>query len=84
MNQIATVTSKMQLTLPVVIYKKAGIKKGQKVLVSEENGKIIITPARRLVEELAGSLSLPEKWKGKGIEQVIETAKSDYFKKHSK
>lgn len=34
-----------------------------------------------LVEKLAGSLKMPEKWKGKGIDQIIEESKQEYFSK---
>ncbi len=79
MNQLATITSKQQLTLPVGLFRKAGFKIGQKVIVSEENGRLILTPAEKLVEELAGSVPVPKKWKGKDIDQIIEQAKDEYF-----
>lgn len=81
MNQIATVTSKKQLTLPSAVFKKAGFKIGQKVMVSEENGRLLITPAEKLVEELAGSVPVPMKWKGKDTREIIDEAKADYFNK---
>lgn len=80
MNQMATITSKNQLTLPMELFKKAGLRIGQKVLVSEENGRLTITPAEKLVEELAGSVPIPKKWQGKDIEQIIDEARDEYFK----
>lgn len=77
--QIATITSKNQLTLPVDIVRKIGLKVGQKVIVSEEGGKVVITPAEDLVEELAGSLKMPKKWKGRSMEEIIEKSKREYF-----
>ena len=79
--QIATITSKNQLTLPVDIVRKIGLEVGQKVIVSEEGGKVVITPAEDLVEELAGSLKMPKKWKGEGMEEIIEKSKREYFNK---
>ncbi|OGG17943.1 hypothetical protein A3D78_07365 [Candidatus Gottesmanbacteria bacterium RIFCSPHIGHO2_02_FULL_39_14] len=79
--QIATITSKNQLTLPVEIVRKIGLKTGQKVIVSEEEGKVIITPAEVLVEELAGSVKMPRKWKGKNMEEIIENSRQEYFNK---
>lgn len=79
MNQLATITSKQQVTLPVALFRKAGFKIGQKVIVSEENGRLILTPAEKLVEELAGSVPVPKKWKSKDIDQIIEQAKDEYF-----
>lgn len=79
MNQSATITSKLQLTIPAVIARKVGITRGDKVTVSEEDGRIILTPMRQLVEELSGSLAMPEKWKGKDIDKIIKEAKQEYF-----
>lgn len=81
MNQIATVTSKKQLTLPVALFKKAGFKIGQKVIVSEEDGRLLITPAEKLIEELAGSVMVPNKWKGKNTRQIVNETKNEYFQK---
>ncbi len=82
MNQIATVTSKGQLTIPVTIARKLGVKSGEKVNVIEENGRIIITPLRQLVKDLAGSINIPKQLKEKGIDEVIREAKERHF--HSK
>lgn len=79
MLQLATITSKKQLTLPSKLFNKAGFKIGQKVIVKEENGNLLITPAENLVEELAGSLKMPEKWQGKDIDKIIEEAKDEYY-----
>lgn len=81
MNQLATITSKKQLTLPVGLFHKAGLRIGQKVIVSEENGRLVLTPTEKLVEELAGSVPMPKEWEGKSTDQIIEQAKDEYFKK---
>lgn len=82
MTQIATITSKKQLTLPAELFRRAGFKIGQKIIVSEENGHLILTPAEKLVEELAGSIPIPKEWEGKNIDQIIEEAKDEYFKEN--
>ena len=79
--QVATITSKYQLTLPVAISRKLGLKTGDKLIVSEEDGKVILTPAVQLVQELAGSLVIPSKWKNKSIDEIIESSKKEYFLK---
>ena len=79
MTQLATITSKKQLTLPSKVFKKAGLRIGQKVIVSEENGHLLITPAEKLVEDLAGSVNVPARLKGKDVDEVIEQAKRKYF-----
>lgn len=84
MNRIATITSKKQLTIPAGIFNKMGLKIGQKVLVSEDNGHLLITPAEKLVEELAGILAMPRKWQGKTLNHIIEDSKKEYFRHHKK
>lgn len=79
MNQIATITSKMQLTMPTALARKLGLKPGQKVVVSEYNGQATITPVTTVLEKLAGSLSIPKKWEGKSIEDIITMAKAEHF-----
>lgn len=78
--QTATITSKLQFTIPTKIAKKVGIKSGEKVQVSEENGKITIAPMKKMIMELAGSLSLPKRWKGRDIDSIIRESKYKYFK----
>lgn len=80
MTQLATITSKKQLTLPAAVFKKAGFKIGQKVIVSEEDGHLLITPAEKLVEELAGSVRIPTKLKVQDIDKAVELSKEKYFK----
>lgn len=84
MTQMATITSKKQLTLPAELFRKAGLRIGQKVIVSEENGRLILTPAERLVEELAGSLAMPKKWVGKSLDKIIEESAEEYFRDYKK
>lgn len=84
MTQMATITSKKQLTLPAELFRKAGLRVGQKVIVSEENGRLVLTPAEKLVEELAGFLSMPKKWKGKSLNRIIEESTEEYFRDYKK
>lgn len=80
MTQMATITSKKQLTIPAALFRKAGFKEGQRVIVSEENGSLKITSAEALVEKLAGSVPIPKKWQGKDLDQIIDEARDEYFK----
>lgn len=80
MSHLATITSKGQITIPSKIFKKVGLREGEKVLVSEENGEIRIKSAIDLVEELAGSVKLPKKYRGMSEEKIIKQAKEEYFK----
>lgn len=81
MQQIATITSKRQLTIPAGVFKKAGLGKGQKVLVREERGILRIEPAMLAVERLAGSVSVPRRFRGMRPEEIIKASKEEYFKR---
>ncbi len=80
MLKLATITSKRQLTIPSNIFKEIGLKEGEKVLIGLDEGRIYIEPARDLIENLAGSVSLPKRFKDLEIEKVIIKAKDEYFK----
>jgi AbrB family looped-hinge helix DNA binding protein len=54
--KIATVTSKLQVTIPVRFARKYGLHKGSKIALTVKNGSILVTPYRSIAEELAGSL----------------------------
>jgi bifunctional DNA-binding transcriptional regulator/antitoxin component of YhaV-PrlF toxin-antitoxin module len=79
MTKTATITSKRQLTIPAGIFKAAKLSERQKVLISQEGSRLVITPAADLVEKLAGSLPVPSRWRGKNIDAIIEEAKAEYF-----
>jgi len=57
---VATITSKMQLTLPKRLCERLGIKRGDKMAVTVKRGVIILTPMRTLIEGATGSLSREE------------------------
>lgn len=76
----ATITSKMQLTIPINIAKLTGVKTGEKVYVESEKGRIVLTPAKLLLSELAGSVETPKKFADKDIDSIIKEAKANYFK----
>lgn len=81
MPQVATITSKRQLTIPVKIYKQLGFKSGQKVVVYETDNGVKIEPLLSLVEKLAGSVRLPKRFKGKSVEEMIKIARKERFSK---
>ena len=81
MNYLATITSKRQFTIPVAIFEELNLQVGQKVIVSEEDGSIKITSALALLDKLAGSVKIPKKYQGMDIDEIIEKAKKEYFRK---
>lgn len=80
MSPLVTITSKRQLTIPSKVFEKAGLSKGDKVVVEEKEGELRIKKAIDLVEELAGSLKLPKRYRGMTDEEIIKQAKEEYFK----
>lgn len=81
MSQLATITSKRQLTIPSKIFKKAGLSIGDKVMVEEDGGELRIKKALDLVEELAGSVKVPKHLRSIDTDQAIRIAKERYFGK---
>lgn len=79
MPQLATITSKRQLTIPAATFRDLGLRKGQRVLISRENGKLTMEPALNLVEELAGSVRIPPRFKGLSSKKITQQAKKEYF-----
>jgi AbrB family looped-hinge helix DNA binding protein len=84
MTKTATITSKRQITIPAALFKEVGLAERQKVLISEEEGKLVITPIVNLIERLSGSLQVPSRWKGKDIDTIIEESKAEYFSKEKR
>lgn len=81
MQKYATITRKRQLTIPAHIFRAASMKEGQKVVVRYQDGNVIIKPAVDLVEKLAGSVSIPARFKSLPIDEMIRRAKREYRKR---
>lgn len=80
MQQTATITSKRQLTIPVAIFNRLGLKQGHKVIVSLEDEVIKIISASSLIKKLAGSVKVPKEFRGMPVERIVREAKTTYFK----
>ncbi len=84
MNQTATITHKRQFTIPVRVYNELGLRAGDKVLVTHADGKLLIEPMARLVDKLAGSVTVPDRFKHlKNTDILIKKAKQEYFKQRA-
>ncbi|NCT55953.1 AbrB/MazE/SpoVT family DNA-binding domain-containing protein [bacterium] len=81
MSKTVRITSKRQLTIPVEIFEKMGLKRGQNLLAEERDGALILTSAESKLQKLRGSLKVPKKYVGLEINDLVEQAKKDYFKK---
>lgn len=82
MTYVATITSKRQLTIPADLFSRFGLKQGQKVMIAQRDGKLVIEPMVALVESLAGSVITPKRFQGLALDDVIQQAKTEYFSKH--
>ena len=83
-GQIATITSKRQLTIPVDIFERAGLKEGQRVrIATSQQGKIYLESMIDLVEELAGSVAVPPRFASLNADQMIAKARKERFTKGS-
>lgn len=71
MTYTATLTGKQQLTVPMELFRRLNWEIGQKVVISESSGSLSITAAKDLVGRLAGSVPMPEKFKGLSIDEII-------------
>ncbi len=81
MQQLATITAKRQLTIPITMFKRMGLQTSRKVFVRAVGNQLIIEPATSLVLSLAGSVKIPDRYKGKSADEMIAIAKREYFKK---
>lgn len=75
MTYIATITSKRQVTLPAGLFAKLDLTTGTKVLVTEDKGKIILSPTESAVRELAGIIKASRGISDSRLEKMIEDSK---------
>lgn len=78
-TQIATITDQRQLTLPVALFYNNMFAAGEKVVVETLADGIKITPAVKLVRKLAGSVPIPDRFKGLEVSQIRDKAIKEYF-----
>lgn len=81
MRNMATITSKRQLTIPAHVFTALNLRAGEKVLIFSENETIKIIPALRLINRLAGSVTIPKRFQGLTMEELVEKAKKEHFQK---
>lgn len=82
MQKVSTITSKRQLTIPSQIFQAVGLKEGQRVLIEDKDGTVVVKPANDVVERLAASVKVPARFAALGIEEIIRRAKKEYRESH--
>lgn len=81
MTHIATITSKRQLTIPIDLFNRFGLRSGQKVTIAQVDDRLVIEPMLTIVESLAGSIAIPKRFQGLKVDQIIQRAKIEHFTK---
>lgn len=76
-----TVTSKNQITIPIDFIRKLNIKKGERLIISEENGVIFMQKNSQLLDKYQGFLKVPKHLRGRNLDDVIAQAKKERFSK---
>lgn len=79
--EIATITSKRQLTIPAKIFKNTALKEGQRVVIYEEDGILKIESGLSLLDRISGSLKTPKRFKNLTTDEIIKKAKKEHFSK---
>lgn len=79
MTQMATITDQRQLTIPISFFYEEMFRAGEKVVIEPLSDGIKITPAISMVRKLAGSVTIPDRFKGLTISQLKEKAIKEYF-----
>lgn len=79
MDRTAVITTKKQLTIPTLTFGEAQLKIGQRVLVEKFKEGVLVRPLTRVLQNLAGALKIPKRWRGKGLEAIILEAKREHF-----
>ena len=80
MLQTVRISSKRQITIPAKIFNSLGLKKGERLVVRLDARTISMQRGLDLLDELQGSLKLPQKYKGKPESIIIQDAKHEHFK----
>ena len=81
MTYIATITSKRQVTLPAALFSKLDLESGTKVLITEDRGKIVMSPSESIVRELAGIIKAPKRISDSQLEKMINDSKKKRLEK---
>ena len=79
MLQTVRISSKRQITIPAQIYRQLSLSQGDRLSIFIDNGSLIIKKSKQLLNELAGSVTVPKRYKNMPIDFIIKEAKKEYF-----
>jgi bifunctional DNA-binding transcriptional regulator/antitoxin component of YhaV-PrlF toxin-antitoxin module len=80
MNYIATITSKRQLTIPAQVFTKMKLLEGEKVHITIDKNQIKISRFGNLLDNLAGRVAIPKRYKGFTSDEMVKKAKNEHMK----
>lgn len=79
MSYVVKITSKRQISIPAKVFNQVRLKEGDKLVVNVKSNKIILEKLQESLDQLAGSIEIPQKYKNKSLNDIISEAKKDYF-----
>lgn len=74
--QTLRITARGQITIPAELRKRLGIKTGSRIGWTEENGRLVLTPIDRLLDEIQGFLK-PRPGEPSAFEALFEERKRE-------
>ncbi len=81
MNVLMTVTSKGQVTLPLLIRRVLGVNKGDRVVAVVSPTRVFLEPAGRGVLDFVGKMGKLKIPRGKTVNDLIQEATLEYAEK---
>lgn len=81
MLQSVRISSKRQITIPSKFFLALGLSEGDNLVVQIEDNKLVMQKSQALLDEVAGSLTVPDDYKGKSLDYIIRDAGREYLKR---
>ena len=79
--QMLRITARGQITIPVALRKKLRLKPGTAMSWSEENGRLVLIPTKRLLDEIQGCLK-PLPGEPSAFEMLFEERKRERMREN--
>lgn len=79
MLQTVRITSKRQITIPSKIFSQLNLNEGDRLIVEADSKRIVMKKTQQVLDEVAGFLNIPKKFKKKSLDFIIREAKKEYF-----
>lgn len=79
MQQLVKLSSKRQITIPAELFRRLNLKQNDTLLLELNDDVLEMRKAQSILDNLEGSIRMPEHYKGKDVEFIIRDAKQKYF-----